>query len=93
VRSSFAASHDDALGFDNDFPEPAGPVQTAAPAFSESISDRAVEEPRMPEPVPAAMNLSADAISLETMRSAMVANFEQEDLDVPAFLRKRGDVM
>jgi len=36
---------------------------------------------------------SAEVISLETMRSALVANFEQEDLDVPAFLRKRNEVM
>ena len=28
-------------------------------------------------------------ISLDTMRDAMMANFEPEDLDVPAFLRKR----
>ena len=34
-----------------------------------------------------------EVISLDTMRSAMVANFEQDDLDVPAFLRKRGEVM
>jgi hypothetical protein len=27
------------------------------------------------------------------MRTAMIANFEQEDLDVPAFLRKRGEVI
>jgi hypothetical protein len=27
------------------------------------------------------------------MRNAMIANFEQADLDVPAFLRKRGDAM
>jgi len=93
VRSSFAASHDDALEFNNDFPEPVGPVKTFAPAFSERVSDATLEEPRMTEPAPVAMNLSADVISLETMRSAMVANFEQEDLDVPAFLRKRGDVM
>ncbi|MGB2604639.1 MAG: cell division protein FtsZ [Candidatus Sulfotelmatobacter sp.] len=93
VRSSFAASHDDALGLNNDFPEPLGPVQTFAPAFSERVPDATLEEPRMTEPTPAAMNLSADVISLETMRSAMVANFEQEDLDVPAFLRKRGEVM
>jgi cell division protein FtsZ len=33
----------------------------------------------------------AEAVSLETMRGAMIANFEQEDLDVPAFLRKRGE--
>jgi hypothetical protein len=30
---------------------------------------------------------------MENMRTAMIANFEQEDLDVPAFLRKRGDAM
>jgi cell division protein FtsZ len=30
---------------------------------------------------------------VDTMRSAMIANFEQADLDVPAFLRKRGDVI
>jgi hypothetical protein len=35
----------------------------------------------------------SDVISLDTMRSVMVANFEQDDLDVPAFLRKRGEVM
>jgi len=27
------------------------------------------------------------------MRNAIVTNFEQDDLDVPAFLRKRNDVM
>ncbi len=41
-------------------------------------------------PVP---HTAAELISLDTMRNAMVANFEQEDLDVPAFLRKRGEVM
>jgi cell division protein FtsZ len=40
------------------------------------------------QPAPAA---SAEVISLANMRSAMIANFEQADLDVPAFLRKRGD--
>ena len=34
-----------------------------------------------------------EVVSLETMRSALVNNFEQNDLDVPAFLRKRNDVM
>jgi len=27
------------------------------------------------------------------MRDAMIANFEQSDLDVPAFLRKRNETM
>ena len=39
----------------------------------------------------------AEVISLDSMRSSVLtnlsANFEQEDLDVPAFLRKRSDVM
>jgi len=36
---------------------------------------------------------SAEVVSLDNMRNAMIANFEQADLDVPAFLRKRGDAM
>jgi hypothetical protein len=42
----------------------------------------------LPGPAP-----SAEVISLENMRNAMIANFEQSDLDVPAFLRKRGDTV
>jgi cell division protein FtsZ len=41
----------------------------------------------------AAPAASAEAIGLDSMRNAMIANFEQADLDVPAFLRKRGDAM
>ncbi|HEX6805602.1 MAG TPA: cell division protein FtsZ [Terriglobales bacterium] len=37
--------------------------------------------------------VSADVIALDSMRSAMIANFEQADLDVPAFLRKRNDAI
>jgi cell division protein FtsZ len=40
-----------------------------------------------------AVPASAEVIALDSMRSAMIANFEQADLDVPAFLRKRGDVV
>jgi hypothetical protein len=76
-----------------DFPEAVGPAQSTA-AFPEAMPERSMEEPRMEESSPVAMaNGNADVISLETMRSAMVANFEQADLDVPAFLRKRGEVM
>jgi cell division protein FtsZ len=31
--------------------------------------------------------------SIDSMRNAMIANFEQSDLDVPAFLRKRAETM
>jgi cell division protein FtsZ len=40
-----------------------------------------------------ASSASAEVIGLDSMRSAMIADFEQADLDVPAFLRKRGDVV
>jgi hypothetical protein len=53
-----------------------------------------MDEPRMEESSAVALaHASAEVISLDSMRNAMVANFEQEDLDVPAFLRKRGEVM
>ncbi len=89
LHHSFATSHDDAM----DFPDPVGPVQPEA-AFPETMADPMMEEPRMAEPAPIAMaHAGGEVISLDSMRSAMVANFEQDDLDVPAFLRKRGEVM
>ena len=45
----------------------------------------------------ASEEVAADVVSLDSMRSNVLtnlaANFEQDDLDVPAFLRKRNDVM
>jgi cell division protein FtsZ len=35
---------------------------------------------------------SPEVLALESMRDAMARNFEQADLDVPAFLRKRGEM-
>jgi cell division protein FtsZ len=32
------------------------------------------------------------AVAVDTLRDAMIANFEKEDLDVPAFLRKRTEI-
>jgi cell division protein FtsZ len=49
------------------------------------------ELPPVPSPVPPAMQ--AVASHSDSVRDAIVASFEQEDLDVPAFLRKRNDVM
>jgi cell division protein FtsZ len=90
-HQSFAASHDDAMSLSNmDFPDPVGPAPT--PSFPEPMPEPMMEEPRMANPFPVD-NLGGEVISLDSMRSAMVANFEQDDLDVPAFLRKRGEVM
>jgi cell division protein FtsZ len=86
VRNSFAASHEDAM----DFPDPVGPSQPSVASFPPP--DLMVEEPMMSEST-AVGHGTAEVISLDAMRNAMVANFEQEDLDVPAFLRKRGEVM
>jgi cell division protein FtsZ len=96
AHHSFAASHDDAMSLSNmDFPDPVGPA--AKPPFPESFREATRdlgEEPRMAESSPVAMaHAGAEVISLDTMRTAMVSNFEQDDLDVPAFLRKRGEVM
>jgi cell division protein FtsZ len=56
-----------------------------------------VMEAALPAPVAggagaAVASASAD-IGLDNMRNAMIANFEQADLDVPAFLRKRNDAI
>ena len=57
---------------------------------SEPASSPMVMESHQASSMPAA---SAEVVSLDNMRNAMIANFEQADLDVPAFLRKRGDAM
>jgi cell division protein FtsZ len=96
TRHSFAASHDDAM----DFPEPFGQRNPISDRISDSVSDLRMSESMredhvfVPDPTPVAMaHPSGDAVSLDSMRNAIVANFEQDDLDVPAFLRKRGEVM
>jgi cell division protein FtsZ len=75
--------------------------KTEAPGFVVSTGADDFEPEPTPPPMvmesPAAPVASApaqaDVISLDSMRDAMIANFEQADLDVPAFLRKRGDVV
>jgi cell division protein FtsZ len=95
--SSFATRHDEAM----DFPDAVGPRDPMPEPIPERImseammtEDRAYADDVTPVAVVQAPDrVSADVISLETMRSAMVTNFEPDDLDVPAFLRKRNDVM
>ncbi len=96
TRHSFAAAHDDAM----DFPEPPEPMLDPMPEphpsearMSEARMSEARDERRfVADPAPA-MQAGAEVISLDAVRNALVANFEQDDLDVPAFLRKRGEVM
>ena len=69
--------------------------KTESTGFTVHSDDDFDSEPAPPpmvmqelQPAPAA---SSEVISLDNMRTAMIANFEQADLDVPAFLRKRGE--
>ncbi|MCU1270867.1 MAG: cell division protein FtsZ [Acidobacteriaceae bacterium] len=63
--------------------------------FTVNSDDDFDSEPAAPSMVmeapQSAPSASGEVISLDNMRTAMIANFEQADLDVPAFLRKRGD--
>jgi cell division protein FtsZ len=49
-----------------------------------------VMEESSPQPMAVA---SREPVGIDAMRDAMIANFEQADLDVPAFLRKRTETM
>jgi cell division protein FtsZ len=93
VRSSFASMHNDPV----DFPEPEPtPISRFEPDPAPAPERIMMEEMVVaPESAAALEQVSAspDVASLDALRSAMVANFEQNDLDVPAFLRKRGEIM
>jgi cell division protein FtsZ len=103
TRISFAASHDDAM----DFPEALGPRDSFSDPRPESKREHIMAEPETQDrafggnaDLAAATQTfeheshrSGEVISLEAMRGTMAPNFEQDDLDVPAFMRKRNEVM
>ena len=72
-------------------------VSNGADDFDSEPSSSSLVMESSPQPVAvsaaAAPAAPAEVIALDSMRNAMIANFEQADLDVPAFLRKRGDVV
>jgi cell division protein FtsZ len=96
LRSSFATSHNQHM----DFPEPE-PAPAPGPRFDPEplpVPERIMkEEEPMPAPVPAMSvgmaEVQPDGVSIDVVRSGMAGNFEQDNLDVPAFLRKRGEIM
>jgi cell division protein FtsZ len=95
TRMSFAAQHEDALEYADDFgrrdpmPEPISPKIMA----DRSAEDNAFVEESAPMASAQIIERDPEVVALETMRNALVSNFEQNDLDVPAFLRKRNEVM
>jgi cell division protein FtsZ len=73
--------------FRRDEPEfESDPEPTPPPMVMEEVAPVMESEP--PSPV-----LALDSMRDASMRDAMIANFEQSDLDVPAFLRKRNETM
>ena len=102
VRTSFAAAHDEAMDFPEsigprDFPEPPKHIMSEPDLARETIRDERPFAEESPSSMTAATEQVAEVGSLATMRCSVLpnlaANFEQDDLDVPAFLRKRNDVM
>ena len=84
-RSTFTSSressrHDDFF----DEPQPEAEVDPEPPTM--------VMQQSTPQAA-AVATASGESISIDSMRNAMIANFEQSDLDVPAFLRKRNETM
>jgi cell division protein FtsZ len=98
--SSFASAHEEAMEFPEDtsrnfVPEP--PKHIMEPEHS-AADDRTYMDDVAPVPLANATDhAAADVVSLDSMRgsvlTSMPGTFEQDDLDVPAFLRKRNDVM
>ena len=83
-RSGFVISRESVSRHDDFFDEP------QAESDPEPPPPPMVMEQSAPHATAAA---ASESISIDSMRNAMIANFEQSDLDVPAFLRKRGETM
>ncbi|HEY6770388.1 MAG TPA: cell division protein FtsZ [Candidatus Sulfotelmatobacter sp.] len=102
---TFASVHEEAM----DFPQPSRDAEPSWHSEPENVMSGSVPEPvysSSPNPqsfsderrfvaeaAPTGLAAASGAISLDSMRNAMVSNFEQDDLDLPAFLRRRGEVM
>jgi cell division protein FtsZ len=89
MRPSFASTHNDHVDFPEPEPAPARRFEVDPAAERIMMAEVAAPEPA----APAGLQPASPEASLDALRNAMVANFEQNDLDVPAFLRKRGEVM
>src|SRR5213593_2276737 len=60
--------------------------------FFEPETESEPTPPRMVMEQAATEAASTDVVAIDAVRNAVVAYFEKQDLDVPAFLRKRGEV-
>jgi cell division protein FtsZ len=99
THTSFSAAHEEAMEFPDTarefVPEPPKHIMEAEHSVAD---DRTYRDDIAPVPLASANEHAvAEVVSLDSMRggvlTSMPGNFEQDDLDVPAFLRKRNDVM
>src|SRR5574340_156706 len=74
-------------------------ISAAAAAISQARTAASYVPPSAPEPPPLSPPIQRapppaplrDNTSLDALKSGVKGNFEQDDLDVPAFIRKRGE--
>ena len=88
---SFAATHHDHMD-----PESV-PSPTFEPDPLPVHPGVMMEEAPLPDPASASTaglaEADTDPVSADVVRASLAASFEQDNLDVPAFLRKRGEIM
>ena len=107
TRLSFSATHDDAMDFPeaprsrDEMPDPPRHIMSEA-AAELMIDDRGYADDVDSSQTAQAETASAEVVALDNhsldnirngVLTSMPSNFQQDDLDVPAFLRKRNDVM
>jgi cell division protein FtsZ len=83
-RPTFIVSREDSSPHDDFFDEP---------QQERDLDPEPPPPPMVMEQSAHQVAVSTESISVDSMRNAMIANFEQSDLDVPAFLRKRNETM
>jgi cell division protein FtsZ len=105
THTSFSSSHNAAMDDPMDFPDGSGPreperIMSSEPSsFEDGVANgRDYADDVAPVPMSHASDrMAGEVVSLDGMRdnlrNVVVPNFEQDDLDVPAFLRKRNEVM
>ena len=96
AHTSFAASHNSMMDFPDPEPPPAPRFEPDPLPVPERIMMEAPAVERPIADVPPSIGLTdvqPDSVNVDAVRTSMTVNFEQDNLDVPAFLRKRGEIM
>ena len=93
VHTSFAAAHNNHMDFPESEPAAAPRFEPDPMPAPERIMMDDAPVSNNPAPAIGMGQVEPDPLPIDVVGSSMAANFEQDNLDVPAFLRKRGDIM